>query len=252
MTVGDWSTLSVAVAMKVTTAPPGPVASAVMLPGTFTVGGVVSCTVTVNEPEAWLPESSVAVQLTVVVPMGKTLPDGGKHETLTFVSTRSLAEAEKVTTAPEGPVAGVVMLPGTVMLGGVVSWIVTEKRVRAGVAMSVRRGAVDTRCSEAEGTSRRRRAVRGDRAVDDVRRGGGEGTERPPGPVASAVMSPGTLMFGRGRVLHGDAEVVGEDRRVKEGVAVHVTVVVLMENVVPEGGGSRRSTCHRLLSDSST
>ena len=44
---------------------------------------------------------------------------------MTFVSTRSLAEAEKVTTAPEAPVAGG-DVPGTRDLGGVVSCTVTE------------------------------------------------------------------------------------------------------------------------------
>ena len=50
-------------------------------------------------------------------------------------------------------------------------------------------------------------------------------------------MSPGTLTTGGVGVLHGDAEDVGEDRRIEKGtLAVHVTGVVVMENVVPEGG----------------
>src|SRR5437016_6248945 len=40
-------------------------------------------TVTVNEHEAELPETSRAVQLTVVIPAGKTDPDDGLHVTVT-------------------------------------------------------------------------------------------------------------------------------------------------------------------------
>ena len=118
---------STALAVYVTTAPPGPVAGTVMLPGTVTTGGVVSWTVTENEPEPVLPCASVAVQLTVVVPTGNVLPDGGEHETLGLGSTVSEAETENVTTAPDGPVAGTVMLPGTLTVGGVVSCTVTVK-----------------------------------------------------------------------------------------------------------------------------
>ena len=43
----------------------------------------MSKVVIVNEQEAILPEVSVAVQVTVVIPSGKALPDGGVHTTLT-------------------------------------------------------------------------------------------------------------------------------------------------------------------------
>jgi hypothetical protein len=124
--VGVGSTRSDAVTEKLTVAPPGPVASAVIFPGTETLGGTVSCTVTVNEPPSVLPESSVAVQFTVVTPTGNVLPDGGEHPTLTLGSTESEADAEKETVAPPGPVAATVMLPGTVMVGAVVSSTVTS------------------------------------------------------------------------------------------------------------------------------
>jgi hypothetical protein len=120
-TVGVGSMASTALAVYVTTAPPGPVAGTVMFPGTVRTGGVVSWTVTENDPEPVLLCASVAVQLTVVVPTGNVLPDGGAHETLGLGSTVSEAETEKVTTAPEGAVAGTVMLPGTLTVGGVVS-----------------------------------------------------------------------------------------------------------------------------------
>ena len=50
-----------------------------MLAGTVSDGGVVSSTVTVNDPlspRGGVPES-VTVQLTVVVPSGKVCGDGG-------------------------------------------------------------------------------------------------------------------------------------------------------------------------------
>ena len=61
-----------------------------MSPGRFSDGGVVSCTVTVNEPVAVLWWASVAVQVTVVVPTGKTDPEAGLQLGL---RVPSLAEA---------------------------------------------------------------------------------------------------------------------------------------------------------------
>src|SRR2546425_614963 len=48
---------------------------AVMAGGAATVGAVVSRTVTVKLALLWLPEPSVAVQVTVVVPSGKVEPE---------------------------------------------------------------------------------------------------------------------------------------------------------------------------------
>src|SRR5215207_1311173 len=62
-----------------------------MLVGTVRLGAVVSTTVTVNVVVAVLPAASAAVQLTVVVPMGKTLPEAGVHETETLPPTMSMA-----------------------------------------------------------------------------------------------------------------------------------------------------------------
>jgi hypothetical protein len=47
------------------------------------VGFSVSFTVTVNVQVAVLPEASVAVQVTVVVPFGKVEPEGGVQEKVT-------------------------------------------------------------------------------------------------------------------------------------------------------------------------
>src|SRR5580765_8652314 len=90
-TVGLGSTLSTADTLKDTAAPPGPVASACWFPGPVTTGAVESVTVTENVPEAWFPELSVAVQVTVEVPSGNVLPDGGEHPTEGLGSTLSVA-----------------------------------------------------------------------------------------------------------------------------------------------------------------
>lgn len=75
--------MSNAEAEKPAVAPFGPVASSTMSPGTVTSGPVVSRTVIVNVPGALeLPESSVAVQLTLVAAIANMLPDGGAHATL--------------------------------------------------------------------------------------------------------------------------------------------------------------------------
>ena len=76
---------------------------------------------TVKLPFAVLPRVSDAEQLTVVVPMGKVLPEGGTQITGRGPSTMSVADAVNVATAPEGPVASRVMFAGRVNVGGVVS-----------------------------------------------------------------------------------------------------------------------------------
>jgi hypothetical protein len=68
-----------------------------------------------------LPLESRAVQLTDVFPTGKTDPDGGLQLTDGLGSTVSVAVAENATTTPAGSAVLVVMLPGMVSVGGVVS-----------------------------------------------------------------------------------------------------------------------------------
>jgi len=115
------STVSVADAVKVARAPPGPVASRLMLTGTVTSGAVVSRTVTVNVAVATFPCPSVAVQSTRVAPSGNTKPDDGLQVAATGPSTMSVAPTENGTAAPPGPVASEMMSAGTVSDGGVVS-----------------------------------------------------------------------------------------------------------------------------------
>jgi len=65
--------------VKVTTAPFEAVACAVTFAGTVTVGALVSTTVTVKLALDLLPDASVAVHVTVVVPNGNVEPDAGVH-----------------------------------------------------------------------------------------------------------------------------------------------------------------------------
>ena len=123
--MGLGSTLSVAVTVKETRAPEGAVASAVIGSGTVRTGGVVSITVTWNNPVTVFPWESEAEQTTfVVTKTGKVDPEAGEHVTATGPSTRSVADAEYVTTAPLGPVAEAVISAGSVSAGAVVSWTV--------------------------------------------------------------------------------------------------------------------------------
>jgi hypothetical protein len=81
----------------------------------------VSWTVIVNEAEPVFPATSVAEQVTVVVPSAKVEPDVGEQVGESEPLTASVADAVKVTTEPDALVAWAVMLPGTVTAGGVVS-----------------------------------------------------------------------------------------------------------------------------------
>src|SRR6185295_18035455 len=121
------STRSLADAVKLNTAPLEPVASTVAFAGTVTTGPVVSVTVTVNDAAPLLPFVSVAVQFTVVGPSGKVVPLAGVQVTGRDPSTRSLADAVKLKTAPLEPVASTVAFAGTVTTGPVVSATVTVK-----------------------------------------------------------------------------------------------------------------------------
>ncbi|MFN8185664.1 MAG: hypothetical protein U0R69_01155 [Gaiellales bacterium] len=75
--------------------------------------------------------ASVAVHVTVVTAFrGNSVPEGGLQVTVAITpSTRSVAVAVNVTTAPAGagPVGVTVMFAGTETTGGVVSWTVMVK-----------------------------------------------------------------------------------------------------------------------------
>jgi hypothetical protein len=57
----------------------------------------------VKEQLALLPAASVAVQLTVVAPMGKEEPEGGLHAGARGLSQLSTAVAVKLTVAEQRP-----------------------------------------------------------------------------------------------------------------------------------------------------
>ena len=83
---------------------------------------------TVNEHEAVLPEASVAVQVTVVVPTGKADPEGGTQTTVT-PGQLSDAVGAKVTgvlfAGGQVAAAATAMLAGQVIVGGWVSFTLT-------------------------------------------------------------------------------------------------------------------------------
>jgi hypothetical protein len=68
--------------------------------GQVIVGSCASFTVTSKQQVAWLPDESVAVQQTSVVPTGKNDPEAGVQTTVGLGSQVSMAVAVKVSTAP--------------------------------------------------------------------------------------------------------------------------------------------------------
>jgi hypothetical protein len=89
------------------------------------VGACVSFTVTVKVQVAVLPEASVAVEVTVVVPVGNRLPEAGTLVTTT-PGQLSVAVALKFTIAPHMPVVLLtVIFAGQVITGGCASITVT-------------------------------------------------------------------------------------------------------------------------------
>src|SRR3989442_13303868 len=113
-------TVPVACAVNVARAPPGRVASRVMLAGTVPSGAVVSRTVTVNVAVATFPWASVALQSTRVGPSGNMYPDDGLQVAATGPSTMSDAATGNGTAAPPCPVTSAPLSAGIVSDGGVV------------------------------------------------------------------------------------------------------------------------------------
>src|SRR5260221_12403005 len=98
-----------------------------MFPGQETTGLSVSLTTMLKLHPAVLPVASVAVQVTVFVTMAKLGPLGGTQTSAT-PGQLSVAVAAKFTTALHWPGAVlVVMSPGQVAEGGLVSLTPTPK-----------------------------------------------------------------------------------------------------------------------------
>jgi hypothetical protein len=126
-TDGDGSQASIAVTVNVTIAPLAPWHVAERSPAQSIDGAVVSATVTSNAQIAALPAASRAVQVTCVVPIGKTLDDAGAQTIDGLGSQASLAVTPNVTVAPLALVHSRVKLAGHVTDGAVVSETVTVK-----------------------------------------------------------------------------------------------------------------------------
>ena len=91
------------------------------------MGAVVSCTVTTKVVGALaLPAASVAVQVTVVAPGGKSEPLGGTHATVGAGSAASEAVGSgKLTVVPLGALCSTVRSGAAPRVGAIVSWTVT-------------------------------------------------------------------------------------------------------------------------------
>jgi hypothetical protein len=97
-----------------------------MLAGQERMGTSLFVTVTVKVQSFVLPDPSVAVAVTVVVPTLKKLPEAGLYAIVTF-GQLSAFTAAKVTVAPHWPIPEVtVMLAGQTMFGVTLSSTVTE------------------------------------------------------------------------------------------------------------------------------
>jgi hypothetical protein len=130
-TVGDASQLSLTDSVgNVTDAPLGLVQSTVTSSGQVIDGAVTSCTVTLNVHWALFPLASVAVQVTCVVPSGKILPEAGLQTTVGDASQSSPADGEgNVTGSVHVPgSAKATILPGQLIVGGLMSCTVTDKQ----------------------------------------------------------------------------------------------------------------------------
>jgi len=97
-------------------------------------------TVTTKLHCAWFPQASTAVHVTVVLPTGKVVPEGGVHARVRGPLQLSVACESNVTTGWSQPT---VMFPGHVITGGVVSttvmcWMQVEVLPQPSVAFQVR------------------------------------------------------------------------------------------------------------------
>jgi hypothetical protein len=102
-----------------------------LLPGLLSSCRQTLNAVTLNEQVAVLPDASVAVHVTVVVPTGNGVPDGGTHATVTPGQLSEATGGGNVPTAVVaiGQEAGATAVTGAgqVMAGGCVSTTVTVK-----------------------------------------------------------------------------------------------------------------------------
>jgi hypothetical protein len=229
------SIASRAEALKVAIAPAGLVAASVSLAGRVRTGAVLSPTVTVKVPEAAFPAASVAVQVTVVVPIGNVDPEAGVQTTATGPSIASTAEAVNVAIAPAALVAPRVSFAGRVRTGAVLSPTVIVKlpeavfpaaSVAVQLTVVVPIGNVDPEAGVQITATGPSIASRADALKVAI---------APAGLVAARVSFAGSVRTGA--VLSPTATVkVPEAVFPAASVAVHVTVVVPIGKVDPEAG----------------
>ena len=119
--------LSVAVGVKLTLAPHWPaVLGTIIFAGQVTTGNCTSLTLMVNVQMVILPDASVAVQVTVVMPTGKKLPEAGLVVILTPGQLSETCGPGYTTIAPHCPTEFVVTIfAGQMMVGNWVSLTVT-------------------------------------------------------------------------------------------------------------------------------
>ena len=92
----------------------------------------MSITVTANEHSAVFPARSVAVQVTVAIPTGNVLPEGGSQLTEPTPTLSVTVGGSQVTTALHRPGSlSWVMSPGQVISGGWVSMIICLPEVHS-------------------------------------------------------------------------------------------------------------------------
>nr|WP_238145304.1 hypothetical protein [Antricoccus suffuscus] len=230
-------TRSVAVALKVTTAPDADVADILISAGRARLGGVESTTVTEKLSFAEFPAASLAVHDTVVVPRANVDPEVGAQATTGLGSTSSVAVAVKVTGAPSAPVASTTTSAGNCNTGGVVSTIVTvtakvpdAKFPAASVAVHdtgvVPIGNVDPDAGEQLGTTTPSTASFAV-ALND--------TTAPDTDVAGTLIFAGKLRIGA-VVSATVTKKLPVCVLLAASVAVHDTVVVPTGNVDPDAG----------------
>jgi hypothetical protein len=151
---------------------------------------------TVNVALPTLLLVSVAEQVTVVTPCGKTLPEGTEQVTLSAPSTMSTAEAAYVTGAPDGPVAATVIFAGTVTVGAVVSLTVT---VNCAVPTLARESVAEQVTVEVPSENRLPEGERHVTATEPSTWSIADASNVamvPVGPAASSVMFAGTWTLG--------------------------------------------------------
>jgi hypothetical protein len=197
----------------------------------------------VKLPVVAAPLEAVAVQLTVVMPSGKVLPEVREHTGVIVAPAASLAETVYVTFAPLVLVASTTLFAGSTSVGGDRGGkMVTAKPRLAGLpAASVAvhaTGVVPTTKVLPDAGTQLTSTLPSTISVALA----ANVTARPDGAVARLVMSAGTVIAG-GVVSRTVTEIAfGGDVLPVASVAEQFTAVVPMTNVLPDAGAQSTAT----------